>query len=258
MGSLRWLSTCEFSCASSVSDSFCRVDTALTETVCEFLATFTMWSESWNAHLSTRARKRSSAQNATTFARYASERQIFSQWCTGDSNWVCSGSILQLRQWAGTGPSARRVAVGTRAWSRSKGSRDPAGQIEFFLPVSLPQTLNWLYSYRQLTVRIVVSAIAVFWLVDDVMPSRLQIVHWPNYKLNRFANSNRDTGIEFRWQHLFRCHELSLPLNRVCTGQSSDSECARDQWQCVAVTAQVNLSFSFVYCISKHLIYCLL
>ena len=36
---LRWLSTCEFSCAGSVSDSFCRVDTALTETVCEFLAT---------------------------------------------------------------------------------------------------------------------------------------------------------------------------------------------------------------------------
>ena len=36
---LRWLSTCEFSCASSVSDSFCRVDTASTETVCEFIAT---------------------------------------------------------------------------------------------------------------------------------------------------------------------------------------------------------------------------
>ena len=51
-----------------------------------------------------------------------------------------------------------------------------------------------------------------------------------------------------------RCHELSLPLNRVCTGQSSDSERARDQWQCAAVTPQVNLSFSFVSCISKHLI----
>ena len=36
---LRWLSTYEFSCASSVSDSFCRVDTASTETVCEFIAT---------------------------------------------------------------------------------------------------------------------------------------------------------------------------------------------------------------------------
>ena len=46
-----------------------------------------------------------------------------------------------------------------------------------------------------------------------------------------------------------RCHELSLPLNWVCTGQSSDSERARDQWQCAAVTPQVNLSFSFVSCI---------
>ena len=51
-----------------------------------------------------------------------------------------------------------------------------------------------------------------------------------------------------------RCHELSLPLNRVCAGQSSDSERARDQWQWAAVTPQVNLSFSFVSCISKHLI----
>ena len=54
-----------------------------------------------------------------------------------------------------------------------------------------------------------------------------------------------------------RCHELSLPLNRVCTGQSSDSERTRDQWQCAAVTPQVNLSFSFVSCISKHLIECI-
>ena len=54
-----------------------------------------------------------------------------------------------------------------------------------------------------------------------------------------------------------RCHELSLPLNRVCTGQSSDSKRARDQWQCAAVTPQVNLSFSFVSCVSKHLIECI-
>ena len=54
-----------------------------------------------------------------------------------------------------------------------------------------------------------------------------------------------------------RCHELSLPLNRVGTGQSSDSERVRDQWQCAAVTSQVNLSFSFVSCISKHLIECI-
>ena len=36
----------------------------------------------------------------------------------------------------------------------------------------------------------------------------------------------------------------------------SDSERARDQWQCAAVTPQVNLSFSFVSCISKQLIAC--
>ena len=56
---------------------------------------------------------------------------------------------------------------------------------------------------------------------------------------------------------MHRCHELSLPLNRVCTGQSSDSERARDQWQCAAVTLQVNVSFSFLSCISKHLIECI-
>ena len=50
------------------------------------------------------------------------------------------------------------------------------------------------------------------------------------------------------------CHELSLPINRVCTGPSSDSERARDQWQCAAVTPQVNLSFSVVSCVSKHVI----
>ena len=69
-------------------------------------------------------------------------------------------------------------------------------------------------------------------------------------------------GMVFRFRmicplRVFRCHELSLPLNRVCTGQSSDSERARDQWQCAAVTPQVNLSFSFVSSISKHLIECI-
>ena len=50
---------------------------------------------------------------------------------------------------------------------------------------------------------------------------------------------------------------IEFTANRVCTGQSSDSERARDQWQCAAVTPQVNLSFSFVSCISKHLIECI-
>ena len=33
-----------------------------------------------------------------------------------------------------------------------------------------------------------------------------------------------------------QCHQLSSYLNRVCAGQSSDSERARDQWQSAAVT----------------------
>ena len=54
----------------------------------------------------------------------------------------------------------------------------------------------------------------------------------------------------------------SVPVSRIeftlksSTGQSSDSERARDQWQCAAVTPQVNLSFSFVSCISIHVIEC--
>ena len=55
----------------------------------------------------------------------------------------------------------------------------------------------------------------------------------------------------------FRCHELSLYLNRVCTGQSSDSESASAEWQTAAVTPQVNLSFYFVSRVSKHPIECI-
>ena len=49
---------------------------------------------------------------------------------------------------------------------------------------------------------------------------------------------------------------IEFATNRVCrpTGQSSDSERALDQWQCAAVTPQVNLSFSLVSWVSKHLI----
>ena len=52
-----------------------------------------------------------------------------------------------------------------------------------------------------------------------------------------------------------RCHELSLYLNRVCTGQSSYSERASAERQSASVTPQVNLSFPFVSRVSKHLIY---
>ena len=54
-----------------------------------------------------------------------------------------------------------------------------------------------------------------------------------------------------------RYHKLSLCLNRICTGQSSDSERARDQWRCAAVNPQVNLSFSFVSRVSKHVTECI-
>ena len=42
-------------------------------------------------------------------------------------------------------------------------------------------------------------------------------------------------------------------MNRVCTGQSSDPERARDEWQSAAVTPQVDMSFSLVSRVSKHL-----
>ena len=50
---------------------------------------------------------------------------------------------------------------------------------------------------------------------------------------------------------MYRCHMLSLQANQVCTGQSSDSERARDHWQRAAMTPHVNLSFSFESCVSK-------
>ena len=42
-------------------------------------------------------------------------------------------------------------------------------------------------------------------------------------------------------------------MNRVCTGQSSDSERASAEWQSAAVTPQFNVSFSLSR-ISKHLV----
>ena len=53
---------------------------------------------------------------------------------------------------------------------------------------------------------------------------------------------------EFTW--------IDLGLTSLLANQpvASESERARDQWQCAAVTPQVNLSFSFVSRVSKHLI----
>ena len=43
-------------------------------------------------------------------------------------------------------------------------------------------------------------------------------------------------------------------MNRVCTGQSSDSERASAEWQSTGVTPQFNVSLSLVSRVSKHLI----
>ena len=87
-------------------------------------------------------------------------------------------------------------------WSVSKCSRDPAGQYEFFIPGSCLQTFSWFYCYWEITINIFISAISVFRLADNTMNSRLQIVHWPNYKLKPFAFSDRDTDQPLFVQHL--------------------------------------------------------
>ena len=58
-------------------------------------------------------------------------------------------------------------------WSVTMCCLDPAGQCEFFLPVTRLKILNWMYCYRELIVGIVVSAIAVFRLVDNILSSSL-------------------------------------------------------------------------------------
>ncbi len=54
------------------------------------------------------------------------------------------------------------------------------------------------------------------------------------------------TRFEFTW--------IDLALTSLLANQpvASDSECARDQLQCAAVTAQVNLSFSFTFRVYRH------
>ena len=42
-------------------------------------------------------------------------------------------------------------------------------------------------------------------------------------------------------------------MNRVCTGQSSDSERASAEWQSASVTPQFNVSFSLMSRVPKHL-----
>ena len=60
------------------------------------------------------------------------------------------------------------IGLGTRTWSGAMRCRDPTGQSEFFVLVLHLKTINWMYCYREFIVGIVVSAIAVFRLVDTI------------------------------------------------------------------------------------------
>ena len=82
---------------------------------------------------------------------------------------------------------------GQPAANRSRTVR-ASGKIVSVDTALLLQTFNWFYCCRQLAIRIVVSAIAVSRLVDNLLSNSLRIVHWLNYKLDSLANSTRDTG----------------------------------------------------------------
>ena len=60
--------------------------------------------------------------------------------------------------------------------------------------------IDFIAAHRQLTISISVSAITVLKLVYNLMPSRPQIVHWPQYKLSLFENSNRAARKQTHWQ----------------------------------------------------------
>ena len=94
-----------------------------------------------------------------------------------------------------TDQSAGRIRVGRRTYQYQNAAVISPAKYEFFVPVWGLQTLKWLYCYRQLTISVVGSAIAVFTQFDNSMPNRLRFVHWPNYKFKPLANSNRDTGL---------------------------------------------------------------
>ena len=51
-------------------------------------------------------------------------------------------------------------------------------------------------SYRQLAVRIVVSTVSAFRRANNLLSSRIQIVHRANFKLDSLANLTRFTGFE--------------------------------------------------------------
>ena len=69
------------------------------------------------------------------------------------------------------------------------------------VPVSRLQTFKLPYCYRQLTVRIVVSATVVFILIYNIMTSRHKIVNWPNLQTQ--------TGCKLKPWHRRPCGEVN-------------------------------------------------
>ena len=65
------------------------------------------------------------------------------------------------------------IGLGNRKCGVAKRFRDPAVRREFFDGVSRLKTFNLIDCYRELTVSIVVSSIAVFRLVDNILSSIL-------------------------------------------------------------------------------------
>ena len=68
---------------------------------------------------------------------------------------------------------------------------------------------------------------------------------------------HRAASCKHRFKAVYRCHGLSLTMNRVCTGQSSDSDRESAEWQSAVVTLQFNVSFSLVSRVSKNVIECI-
>ena len=88
--------------------------------------------------------------------------------------------------------------VGTRTWSVTKCSRDPAGQSEFLFPFAHVMRREEHYVGRRamgikIKGRRKHSCLSHSRFQTGWQSSRLQIVYWHNYKLKPFANSNRDT-----------------------------------------------------------------
>ena len=57
-----------------------------------------------------------------------------------------------------------------------------------WIDFAMASLLSVSSTFSRLYVGIVVSSVAVFRLVDNLVSSRLQIVHIPNFKFKLFAN----------------------------------------------------------------------